>query len=60
MLARQVEGLDWSGVECEFAEESFVRRVVEGWVLLVGRAGMGGDGGDSDGGFVFGGWEWKE
>ncbi len=60
VLARQVEGLDWSGVECEFAEESFVRRVVEGWVLLVGRAGMGGDGGDSDGGFVFGGWEWKE
>ena len=57
VLARQVEGLDWSGVECEFAEGSFARRVGEGGVLLVGRPRMGMRMG---GGFVFEGWEWEE
>ena len=45
LLARLIGEVDWRGVECEFAEGSFKRRAVEGWVLEVGR-GRDGDGED--------------
>ncbi|KAH6845202.1 hypothetical protein B0I37DRAFT_416751 [Chaetomium sp. MPI-CAGE-AT-0009] len=40
-LAERADAIDWAGAEREFAEESYVRRMVEGW-LWTGEGLFGG------------------